>query len=619
MNYSLFTEDYGSGSGSGSGYPPTLDGGTTTTVEEVNALNLNDEIFFSTNQPDTREGFDDPQNNNNSNTANTTPEFQTPPQSTNYDYMNKRTHSNSFSLPIDQLNLLTIRPLTSQSSNTSKSPSPTLSGEFPHFYNPDAVMEEPTINPRQLFNDHKPIAASYSSPSLTTLFKQQELPSQQARNINTNNNNSTTTTTSTSVHRYPHNRHSISIGPSTTTAIGSGNSSYKNSSMESPVDGSSAGAGIQNNTNTNNSITPRFDFIMNDECLNAIHYWLNSSSQKISTDVDNDSCAEIIGNPTGILKYQRRRNSIQVPNGNNGNNAVESRSSSNSTSQKKKRRKSCNYEQATSGQFANTLKEEEFNEDLSFIKPNTAQLPSQRTPPNVHQSFFAPTGPMFDKLKSNQAFHKSPPQLKTQMRPFQSPKATLPSQSVPQLRAQHDEFTSNTPYHGGSPRKSNNGSGPAFNNVDTSINGKLPGNNSGITSSTTLTTSKNEAPTPAPPTPALTTTSSSTGSSSSTTKSNNQSDEDDDSDEEKPFPCPECTKQFKRSEHLKRHIRSVHSNIRPFHCKYCEKKFSRSDNLAQHLKTHYKTLPDGTTTIILGNPNLYNRGGRRGKGSTSSV
>jgi len=85
----------------------------------------------------------------------------------------------------------------------------------------------------------------------------------------------------------------------------------------------------------------------------------------------------------------------------------------------------------------------------------------------------------------------------------------------------------------------------------------------------------------------------------------------DEDEQDKPFPCPDCSKQFKRSEHLKRHIRSVHSNIRPFHCKYCEKKFSRSDNLAQHLKTHYKVNTNGTTTIIYGNPNLHNRGGRK--------
>ena len=67
------------------------------------------------------------------------------------------------------------------------------------------------------------------------------------------------------------------------------------------------------------------------------------------------------------------------------------------------------------------------------------------------------------------------------------------------------------------------------------------------------------------------------------------------------FPCTNCEKQFKRSEHLKRHIRSVHSNIRPYECKYCDKKFSRLDNLAQHLKTHVKTDANGEVTIVFGN------------------
>ncbi|SCU94534.1 LADA_0G09120g1_1 [Lachancea dasiensis] len=67
------------------------------------------------------------------------------------------------------------------------------------------------------------------------------------------------------------------------------------------------------------------------------------------------------------------------------------------------------------------------------------------------------------------------------------------------------------------------------------------------------------------------------------TKSTSPLDED-----EKPFRCQECPKTFRRSEHLKRHIRSVHSSERPFHCSYCDKKFSRSDNLSQHLKTHKK-------------------------------
>ncbi|SMN17779.1 similar to Saccharomyces cerevisiae YMR037C MSN2 Transcriptional activator related to Msn4p [Maudiozyma saulgeensis] len=56
----------------------------------------------------------------------------------------------------------------------------------------------------------------------------------------------------------------------------------------------------------------------------------------------------------------------------------------------------------------------------------------------------------------------------------------------------------------------------------------------------------------------------------------------------KPFQCKDCEKAFRRSEHLKRHVRSVHSTDRPFPCMLCEKKFSRSDNLSQHLKTHKK-------------------------------
>lgn len=73
------------------------------------------------------------------------------------------------------------------------------------------------------------------------------------------------------------------------------------------------------------------------------------------------------------------------------------------------------------------------------------------------------------------------------------------------------------------------------------------------------------------------------------------------------YPCLECDKQFKRLEHLKRHIRLVHLNIRPFHCTYCDKKFSRLDNLAQHLKTHYRTDSLGNTSVVYGNPSQRKR------------
>lgn len=48
---------------------------------------------------------------------------------------------------------------------------------------------------------------------------------------------------------------------------------------------------------------------------------------------------------------------------------------------------------------------------------------------------------------------------------------------------------------------------------------------------------------------------------------------------------PGCGKCFKRSEHLKRHVRSIHTNEKPFTC-HCGKTFSRHDNLNQHARVH---------------------------------
>ncbi|KAI7867008.1 hypothetical protein BDF14DRAFT_773495 [Spinellus fusiger] len=49
-----------------------------------------------------------------------------------------------------------------------------------------------------------------------------------------------------------------------------------------------------------------------------------------------------------------------------------------------------------------------------------------------------------------------------------------------------------------------------------------------------------------------------------------------------------CDKVFKRSEHLKRHVRSIHTLERPYTCPYdvCNKRFARSDNLSQHIRVH---------------------------------
>ncbi|CAO3609986.1 unnamed protein product [Cunninghamella blakesleeana] len=64
----------------------------------------------------------------------------------------------------------------------------------------------------------------------------------------------------------------------------------------------------------------------------------------------------------------------------------------------------------------------------------------------------------------------------------------------------------------------------------------------------------------------------------------------------KMFTCKhdDCGKVFKRSEHLKRHIRSIHTLEKPFECPYqsCSKRFSRSDNLNQHIRIHRHTNKD---------------------------
>ncbi|KAH3901632.1 C2H2-type zinc finger protein SCDLUD_001398 [Saccharomycodes ludwigii] len=57
-------------------------------------------------------------------------------------------------------------------------------------------------------------------------------------------------------------------------------------------------------------------------------------------------------------------------------------------------------------------------------------------------------------------------------------------------------------------------------------------------------------------------------------------------DPDKHYACDYCERKFKRQEHLKRHVRSLHMGEKPYECSTCHKRFSRSDNLTQHTKTH---------------------------------
>ena len=59
--------------------------------------------------------------------------------------------------------------------------------------------------------------------------------------------------------------------------------------------------------------------------------------------------------------------------------------------------------------------------------------------------------------------------------------------------------------------------------------------------------------------------------------------------EERHHQCRQCNKSYGSSDHLMRHVKSVHEKIR-FSCKNCEKSFHSKSNLLRHVKSNHEKI-----------------------------
>ncbi|KPI40262.1 Hydrogen peroxide stress regulator 1 [Cyphellophora attinorum] len=55
--------------------------------------------------------------------------------------------------------------------------------------------------------------------------------------------------------------------------------------------------------------------------------------------------------------------------------------------------------------------------------------------------------------------------------------------------------------------------------------------------------------------------------------------------------CPSCAKDFSRRQHMQRHERSAHSDVKPHVCEICGAGYSRKDHLGEHSKRAHGVVP----------------------------
>lgn len=61
--------------------------------------------------------------------------------------------------------------------------------------------------------------------------------------------------------------------------------------------------------------------------------------------------------------------------------------------------------------------------------------------------------------------------------------------------------------------------------------------------------------------------------------------------------CQYCHKCFGTAYHLSRHVESCHNgDIRPFPCPSCSKQFKRKDHLTKHIKSHCPNVKDAVAS-----------------------